>query len=171
MPRTKKTISGTTTKKTKEKTEAEVELEVAKPEVKKVEKIKKDKKIFIFTTGKRKCAVARIRFSDVGSGSILVNKKDYKIYFPYFVWQEIVVSPLNKVGLKTYEIEVMIHGGGLRAQAESVRLGIARALVEKNQENRKILKAQRYLSRDARIKERKKPGLKRARRAPQWNKR
>lgn len=169
MPRIKKTISETTTKKTKEK--KEVEPEVVKPEVKKVEKIKKDKKVFIITTGKRKSAVARIRFSNSGSGSILINKKDYKIYFPYFVWQEIVVSPLNKVGLKNYEIEAMIHGGGPRAQAESVRLGIARALVEKDQELRKILKAYRYLSRDARIKERKKPGLKRARRAPQWNKR
>lgn len=164
MPRTKKTTTEKTVKKVKE-------LKSVESVTKKIEKIKKDKKSFISTTGKRKSAIAQIKFSDSGSGSILVNKKDYKDYFPYFVWQEIVNSPLVRVGLKSYEIEAMVHGGGVKAQAESVRLGIARALVEKDQEMRKELKAKGYLSRDARIKERKKPGLKRARRAPQWNKR
>jgi small subunit ribosomal protein S9 len=163
MPRTKKQTTPAVVKKTKEK--KETVLEVKKPE------IKKDKKTFIFTTGKRKSAVAQIKFSETGHNSILVNDKDYKKYFPYFVWQGIIESPLLVAGLKNYDLVVKVHGGGAKAQAESIRLGIAKALVEINQENRKVLKPKGYLSRDSRIKERKKPGLKRARRAPQWNKR
>jgi len=163
MPRIKKQTTRTAVKKIKEK--KQTVLEVKKPE------IKKEKKLYICTTGKRKSAVAQVKFSTTGTNSILVNKKDYKKYFPYFVWQGMIESPLLLAGLKNYGLIVKVHGGGLKAQAESIRLGISKALVEIDQENRKILKPKGYLSRDSRIKERKKPGLKRARRAPQWNKR
>ncbi|MBS4035812.1 MAG: 30S ribosomal protein S9 [Ignavibacterium sp.] len=131
----------------------------------------KEKINYISTTGKRKSAVAQIRFNLTGNKEIIINKKDYKKYFPYFIWQEIVESPLKAVDFKNYQIQIKVAGGGVKAQAESIKLGIARAIVEANQELRKILKPKGFLSRDSRIKERKKPGLKRARRAPQWKKR
>jgi len=133
-------------------------------------KTKNDK--YIWATGKRKTAIAQIRFSPDSLGkSIIINKKELKEYFPYSTWQKIVCSPLEITGLKNYKIIVKVKGGGIRAQAESIRLGISRALVKFNQELRKILKPMGFLKRDSRIKERKKPGLKRARRAPQWQKR
>lgn len=140
-----------------------------KEEIKAVEK--KEKKEYIFTTGKRKTAIAQIKFSNTGQGEILINKKDFKEYFPYETWQKIVSSPIELSGLKNYKVDIKVSGGGVRAQAESARLGITKALVQLNPALRKIFKPKGFLSRDARIKERKKPGLKRARRAPQWQKR
>ena len=123
------------------------------------------------SVGRRKTASARVRLTP-GTGVITINGKDFKEYLPYFEWQNIVMAPLVAVGKdKTFDISVKIVGGGQKGQAVSIQLGIARALVIWNDELKKSLKTQGYLTRDARVKERKKPGLKRARRAPQWSKR
>lgn len=150
---------------------SKTEKKIVSAEKKKPTKKIKEKVNYISTTGKRKSAVAQVRFSSAGDKQIIINNQDYKKYFPYFVWQEKVESPLKTVDLKNYQIHVKVSGGGVNAQAESIRLGIARAIVEAKQELRKVLKTKGFLSRDSRIKERKKPGLKRARRAPQWTKR
>ncbi len=123
------------------------------------------------SVGRRKTASARVRITP-GTGNIVVNGKDFKAYFPYFEWQNIVLAPLVAINKeKTFDISVKIVGGGQKGQAVAVQLGIARALVKWNEDLKKTLKTQGYLTRDARVKERKKPGLKRARRAPQWSKR
>lgn len=123
------------------------------------------------SVGRRKTAAARVRLTP-GTGNITINGIDYKEYLPYFEWQNIVMAPLTAVAKdKTFDISVKIVGGGKKGQAVSIQLGIARALVIWNDELKKTLKTQGYLTRDARVKERKKPGLKRARRAPQWSKR
>ena len=123
------------------------------------------------SVGRRKTAAARVRLVP-GTGKIIINGRDFKEYFPYFEWQNIVIAPLTAVSKeKTFDISVKIVGGGQKGQAVSVQLGIARALVLWNEDLKKSLKTQGYLTRDARVKERKKPGLKRARRAPQWSKR
>ena len=123
------------------------------------------------SVGRRKTASARVRLTP-GAGKITINGKDFKEYLPYFEWQNIVMAPLTAVNKeKTFDISVKIVGGGQKGQAVAVQLGIARALVIWNEDLKKTLKTQGYLTRDARVKERKKPGLKRARRAPQWSKR
>ncbi|KKR34632.1 MAG: 30S ribosomal protein S9 [Candidatus Magasanikbacteria bacterium GW2011_GWA2_40_10] len=123
------------------------------------------------SVGRRKTASARVRLSP-GTGKITVNGKALEVYFPYFEWQNIVKAPLTAVNKeKTFDVSAKIVGGGQKGQATAVQLGIARALVVWNDELKKSLKTQGYLTRDARVKERKKPGLKRARRAPQWSKR
>ncbi len=129
------------------------------------------KKVFFAATGKRKTAVAQIRFYPNGQGEILINNKSLAEYFPYFVWQDLVLAPIVLVGLKKYRIIIKVKGGGINSQVEAIRLGISRALLKMNPEFRFLLKKAKFLTRDARIKERKKPGLKRARRAPQWQKR
>ncbi len=121
--------------------------------------------------GRRKTAAARVQIKP-GSGKIIVNGKLYSEYFPYFEWQEMVMAPLKAVGKeKTFDVSIKIVGGGQKGQAVAVQHGISRALVIWNEDLKKTLKTQGYLTRDARVKERKKPGLKRARRAPQWSKR
>lgn len=121
--------------------------------------------------GRRKEAVARVRLM-LGSGVIIINEKEYTQYFPSPISQGIVESPLKLVDQRTKsDISVKVEGGGMRGQAEAVRHGIARALVSKDPELRKTLRAAGFMTRDPRVKERKKPGLKRARRAPQWKKR
>jgi len=125
----------------------------------------------IRAVGRRKTAAARVRLTP-GKGEIVINGKPFAEYFPFFEWQEIIKAPLKAVGKeKTFDVSVKVNGGGLKGQATSVQHGIARALVLWNEELRKTLKTQGYLTRDARVKERKKPGLKKARRAPQWSKR
>jgi len=121
--------------------------------------------------GRRKRASARVRIQ-VGTGKITVNGKEMAQYFPYFVWQEIIISPLKAVAKdKSLDVSVKVSGGGKRGQAESIRHGIARALVIWNEDFKKSLRSIGLLTRDPRIKERKKFGLKKARRAPQWSKR
>ena len=127
---------------------------------------------YVQAIGKRKTAVAQIRISDKKGGQITINHKKITEYFPDLLLQEIINSPLkitNKLGL--FEITVIVRGGGKKGQAEAIRLGIARALQFHDKTLRKTLKVAGFLRRDSRIKERKKPGLKRARRAPQWSKR
>lgn len=127
---------------------------------------------FMYGRGRRKSAVARVRVVKNGSGAIVINNRDIEDYFPSFDLQNIVRGPLKTCGQETaLDIHAQVDGGGLRGQAEAVRLGMSRALTELNPTYRTTLKKLGYLSRDARVKERKKPGLKKARRAPQWSKR
>ncbi|MFA6548257.1 MAG: 30S ribosomal protein S9 [Candidatus Magasanikbacteria bacterium] len=121
--------------------------------------------------GRRKRASARVRINR-GTGKITVNGKDFKEFLPYFEWQDIVLAPLKALAKeKDLDVSCLVAGGGKKGQAVAIQLGIARALVLWNEEFRKTLKTQGYLTRDPRIKERKKFGLKKARRAPQWSKR
>lgn len=141
-------------------------------------KVAVDKKIsavessYIQAVGRRKTATARLRMHHNGHGSITVNGRDFKEHFPYHLWQETVASPLPQVGLTgEVDISVKVTGGGLAAQSEAIRLALSRALILHNPDWRPTLRALGYLTRDSRQKERKKPGLKRARRGPQWAKR
>lgn len=127
---------------------------------------------FIRAVGRRKTAAARVRLIPSGNGTITVNGRSYDVYFPIFTLQEMVKAPLRTAGkVDTFDVSAKVAGGGPHGQAEAVRHGIARALVKWDAELRKTLKAEGFLRRDPRAKERKKPGLKRARRAPQWSKR
>lgn len=123
------------------------------------------------SVGRRKSAAARVKIGK-GTGEIIVNNKDYKEYFPYFELQKIVLAPLKALAKeKDLNFSVKVAGGGKKGQAVATQLGIARALVLWNEDFKKTLKTLEFLSRDARVKERKKFGLKKARRAPQWSKR
>jgi small subunit ribosomal protein S9 len=127
---------------------------------------------YIETIGKRKTAAARIRLFKNGKGSITVNGMPMKDYFRTPLMQMVITEPFKGVSMEgIFDVTAKVNGGGKQGQAEAVRHGIARALLELDQALRPVLKAQRWLTRDARAKERKKPGLKRARRAPQWSKR
>lgn len=122
--------------------------------------------------GGRKNASAQVHIFPNGKGDITVNGKPYTQYFPYFEFQQIVVSALEQVGQRDkVDISVKVAGGGTRGQAEATRHGIALALTALNENFRRALRKVGYMTRDSRKKERKKPGLKRARRAPQWQKR
>ncbi len=121
--------------------------------------------------GRRKEAVAQVRLMG-GKGEFLVNQRPVKEYFPVFHLQQAVHAPFAAAGLEgKYDVSVKVAGGGVRGQADAVRLGIARALVEINPDLRPVLKKAGFLSRDARVRERKKYGHKSARRSPQWAKR
>lgn len=131
------------------------------------------KRTYLFAVGKRKTAVARVRlhFKSDKAG-IEINSKTYQEYFPYFESQQLVEQPLKKLNLLgKYFISIKVSGSGKHAQAEAIRHGIARVLLKLNESWRKTLRGEGLLTRDSRKKERKKPGLKRARRAPQWQKR
>lgn len=171
-------VKGKTKKKTKK---------VKKEKV--TEKVKKVKKVIRYFEGlgRRKTAVARVRlFSrrgteektpkqslrDTTGQAFLVNEKPLEKYFPTLELKETVLSSLKKTDcLEQFKVSVKVKGGGPNAQAEAVRYGIARALVLFNPDFRKKLKKTGFLTRDPRMRERKKFGLKRARRAPQWQKR
>jgi len=125
----------------------------------------------INTVGRRKASVARV-YLKAGSGEITVNGKDYKEYFPIPNMQFNLEDPLNLVeARKTYDIQVNVNGGGFKGQAEAIRLGISRALVKISEDNKPPLKAKKYLTRDARIVERKKFGKPKARKSFQFSKR
>ena len=121
--------------------------------------------------GRRKQASARVRIS-LGKGSIIVNDKDFKVYFPTKLWQDKVVSPLLVTSKeKSLDVSVKVSGGGITGQCEAVRHGIARALVKWNEEFKPALRAAGFLTRDSRSKERKKYGRHKARKGHQWKKR
>lgn len=144
------------------------------PRTKTIKKSKSvdQKQSFFEALGKRKTAVARVRLFVSGDKEIVVNERTFGSYFPTVELQQIVKEPLEKIAaLPNYKVIAQIKGGGLHAQAEALRHGLARALVLFDKEIRKKLKKSGFLTRDARMRERKKPGLKRARRAPQWRKR
>lgn len=139
-----------------------------KKEAKKPEKKGK----YLFAVGRRKTAVAKVKLYPNGTGQFLVNKRTAADYFPTLQLQKDAAKALDAAGfLKTVDVEASAKGGGVRAQADAVRLGIARALVKMDGAIKTVLKKHGLMTRDARKKERKKPGLKRARRAPQWQKR
>lgn len=132
----------------------------------------KKKSEYLFGLGRRKTAIARVRVYKKGDGKITINERELKIYFPTADLQERVLAPLEVVGQTgKLDVSVVISGGGRVSQAEAVRHGMSRALLQLNPNFRKPLKKAGFLTRDSRQKERKKPGLKRARKAPQWTKR
>jgi len=121
--------------------------------------------------GRRKAAVARVYLRQ-GTGNVVVNGKDYKEYFPVEHIQGKVLEPLTLVDvLSIYDLKVNVRGGGVKGQAEAVRLGISRALCKINEEFREPLKAAKLLSRDSRVVERKKYGKPKARKSFQFSKR
>ncbi|MDH5398734.1 MAG: 30S ribosomal protein S9 [Cyclobacteriaceae bacterium] len=123
------------------------------------------------TTGRRKSSIARV-YVKPGNGIIKVNRRELEDYFPTGVLQTIVKQPLVAVDSDgNFDIQVNVKGGGFKGQAEAVRLGIARALVEFNDENRPPLKKEGFLTRDPRMVERKKYGRRKARRKFQFSKR
>jgi len=126
---------------------------------------------YIEGVGRRKTAVARVRiYPKSQAGKFEVNKKDLKEYFPCEKQHKIAVVPFEILG-KKFKTTVQVKGGGLDAQAGAIRHGLSRALVKHNEKWRQELKPHGFLTRDPRMKERKHPGLKSARRAKQWRKR
>jgi len=187
MEKTKTSKGGHHAKKTKKEIKTAVqpekkdneELEV-EPETELVEekdgKTKKTKHYFE-AVGRRKESIARVRLFTIkpfegDEGKVTVNGKFYKDYFPTVELQQTVEAPLRKLkSLNRFETAAKVRGGGISGQAEALRHGLARALTLFNQDFRKKLKKAGYLKRDPRVKERRKYGLKKARRAPQWSKR
>jgi small subunit ribosomal protein S9 len=122
-------------------------------------------------TGRRKSSVARVRLVP-GSGKIIINKRDMDEYFGYETLKVVVRQPLKATGNETtFDVLVNVNGGGFTGQAGAIRHGIARALLKTDESLRPVLRKAGYLTRDPRMKERKKYGLKAARRAPQFSKR
>lgn len=127
---------------------------------------------YFYGLGRRKSAIAKVKLFPKGVGKMTVNGKEYKVYFPQFTQRQNVEAPFEVLGSKDkYDADIKIIGGGPSSQSEAARLGISRALVKITEENKKPLRAAGFMTRDPRSKERKKPGLKKARRAPQWSKR
>ena len=131
-----------------------------------------ENKVVYWGTGRRKSATARVRLVP-GGGELTINGKPGNIYFNRIAFYiQSIKAPLETLGLENdYDILVTSHGGGLTGQADAVKLGVARALCELAPENRQPLKVEGYLTRDPRAKERKKYGLHKARKAPQYSKR
>ena len=130
------------------------------------------KKKYNYGTGRRKSSVARVRVYENGTGSIIINGRDIDDYFGLETLKLIVRQPLNATGLLgKVDVICTVAGGGVTGQAGAIRHGISRALLGVNAEYRATLKAAGFLTRDPRMKERKKYGLKAARRAPQFSKR
>jgi small subunit ribosomal protein S9 len=122
--------------------------------------------------GRRKAATARVRLFPGGTGNVVINDKDAAEYLPRAGDVEIMLEPLRVTGQeKQYDITVHVNGGGISGQRDAIKLGISRALLKIDPDMRPALKKEKLLTRDARVKERKKPGLKRARKAPTYTKR
>lgn len=138
---------------------------------------KKEKEIkYIEAIGRRKTSTARVRFyeSKEEKGKIIVNKEEFLKYFPVLDLQKTILAPIEKTEnfiLEKGKIEILVKGGGKRGQADAIQLGIARLILKIEPKYKTILKANGFLRRDPRMVERKKFGLKKARRAPQWQKR
>lgn len=129
-------------------------------------------KKYFYAVGRRKSSIATIRLYPQGKGSVLINQKNLQDYFPHEIHQLNLLLPLTTTSLlNKFDLEVRVKGGGLTGQSDAIKLGIARALLLWNKDLRPVVKTHGLLTRDSRVKERKKPGLKRARRAPQWQKR
>lgn len=126
---------------------------------------------YIWATGKRKCAIAQVRLFP-GDGGIMINDKPYEEVFSRLEHRRMIESPFLATDTRgRFHVTVKVEGGGVNGQAEAIRHGIARVLVKENELFKPVLRKEGLLTRDARIKERKKYGLKRARKAPQYTKR
>jgi len=126
---------------------------------------------YVWGTGRRKCAVAQVRLY-AGEGGIVVNGKPYAELFPRLEHRRVIEGPLTATEMAgKFRVEVKVTGGGMSGQAAAIRLGIARALVRETEALKPVLRKEGFLTRDPRVKERKKPGLLRARKAPQYTKR
>jgi small subunit ribosomal protein S9 len=130
----------------------------------------KTKKRYIETIGRRKTATARVRITEATKASYLINDKELAEYFPTAELQKIVMDPFA-ITEKAYSVSVHVKGSGIHSQAEAVRHGISRGLVKEDESDKTKLKQEGFLKRDPRSKERRKFGLKKARKAPQWSKR
>jgi len=129
-------------------------------------------RVYYEGVGRRKEAIARVRLYPDGDGSCVTNNKPLEEYFTRTVDQVSINQPLQVTGTEGhFDVSIHVNGGGVSGQAGAVRLGVARALLKADPEYRKVLRQHGMLTRDARAKERKKPGLKRARKAPQYTKR
>ncbi len=140
----------------------------------KAQKIKEEEKPqrYFEAVGRRKTSVARVRLFEAGKGGIIVNGKDFFSYFPTIGLQRLAQDPLKETGLSSkIRIEAKITGGGISSQAGALRHGISRVLDKFQPTFHKTLKQRGFLTRDSRMKERRKFGLKKARKAPQWSKR
>jgi len=132
----------------------------------------KKKNNYYYANGKRKSAIARIRVIPGGKGEIIINEKPIKEFCKVKTQEDCIMAPLELCGLNgKVDVQVKVYGGGYNAQAEAIRHGISRALIDYDEMLRASLKKAGFITRDSRIKERKKYGLKRARRAPQFSKR
>jgi len=121
--------------------------------------------------GRRKAAVARVYVKE-GSGKIIINKREFETYFPSSLLQYVVKQPLNKLGVaELYDIKINLQGGGFKGQSEAARLGIARALIKIKPEDKPVLRAEGFMTRDPREVERKKSGRPKARKRFQFSKR
>ncbi len=130
------------------------------------------KETYFQKTGRRKTAIAQVRLLPKGSGAIIVNGIPYEELFPRLVHHQTIVKPLILTEtLSKYNVTVKVAGGGISGQSGAISHGIARALVEADENLRPVLRQNGLLTRDSRVKERKKPGLKRARKAKQYTKR
>lgn len=127
-------------------------------------------KRYIATVGRRKTSIASVRITPATKNSLTINDKDLNVYFPTAEMQSIALSALTKTPEK-FKITALLKGGGIHSQVEALRHGIARALIIHDTQLRKALKVEGYLKRDPRAKERRKFGLKKARKAPAWSKR
>ncbi|MFB0919059.1 MAG: 30S ribosomal protein S9 [Clostridiaceae bacterium] len=128
-------------------------------------------KVQYHATGRRKKSVARVRLV-AGEGKVIINKREFENYFPLETTRLIVNQPLELTGKKSaFDVLVNVHGGGTTGQAGAIRHGIARALVKFEEELKPELKRAGFLTRDSRMKERKKYGFKKARKSPQFSKR
>lgn len=157
--------------KTKAKKKAKIEKIKAK-EKKEVKKIAKKPLFYLEGIGRRKTSIARVRIYKKGEKKIIVNERSLEDYFPVFSDQKKVLAPLEKLNLENkFFVSIKVKGGGIHSQAEAIRHGLSRALVKFKESFRPTLRQLGYLTRDPRMRERKKFGLKRARRAPQWQKR
>lgn len=128
------------------------------------------KKQYTEAIGRRKTATARVRISAASKASYVINDKELASYFPTEELQKIVTDPFT-VSKKAYAVSVHVNGSGIHSQAEAVRHGISRALVIEDESDKTTLKQEGFLKRDPRSKERRKFGLKKARKSPQWSKR
>jgi len=165
----KKTVKAAESKKAnlkkadQKKVASKKEEAVVKPSEKKGE--------YFYAVGRRKRAIATVRLYPKGKGVVTVNDRTLAEYLPVDILQEAVVAPMKTVGMDDADVTVKTYGGGMHGQAGAIQLGIARALLKVNEDFRTSLKPLGVLTRDSREKERKKYGLKKARRAPQWAKR
>lgn len=171
MPKTKKTVIEKPKKKKIKKIKKKKEIKKP-PKVKTEKKPLEKKERYLEAIGRRKTAIARVRLFTKGEKLFLVNKKLHNVYFPTLELQQVSQSALEKMKLlDRFRILAKVKGGGFHAQAEALRHALTRVLVKFNPDFRKRLKKAGYMKRDPRMRERKKFGLKRARKAPQWQKR